>query len=179
MERRTTAATRYAEAIFQIGRDTGSYELWLRELGEVSQVLSDQLAAQVMASPVIPRDRKRAILSRSLPDLSEAVQRFLELLIRHERLMLVPRVLERLKALVDEARGLETARVTTAVPLGAAERQAITARLSARSGKQVQLEEHVDPSVIGGVIAQIGDEIIDGSIRGRLERLRRVLAGVS
>ena len=177
MERRSTAAIRYAEAVFAIARDTNSFDTWLRELGEVEQLLADPLAEQTLLSPVVPRDRKANILRQALPDLNQPVQRFLELLLRRERLGLVPQIRSSLYGMIEAARGVETVKVTTAVPIGPAERDLLTARLSAYTGKQVRLDEAVDPTVVGGVVAQIGDEIVDGSVRGRLERLRRALAG--
>jgi F-type H+-transporting ATPase subunit delta len=177
LAQRSSTAIRYAEAIFQVAHDANTYDTWLRELGEVSLLVSDHQAARVLASPAIPGERKAAILEQALPDLSPQVKRFLALLLRRERLPLVPEVLRRLQELIDQERGLERVRVTTAAPLEADERALVMARLAARTGRRVQLEEAVDPSVIGGVVAQIGDQIIDGSVRGRLQRLRRALAG--
>jgi F-type H+-transporting ATPase subunit delta len=175
--RRSSTANRYAEAVFQVARDSNSFDLWLRELGEVNHVLADPQAARVLFTPVLPRERKAAILRETLPDLSEAVWRFLDFLLKRDRLSLLPRIGEALHELIDAQRGVERARVTTAVPLGAAEREQVKARLAAWSGRQIELDEQVDPSIIGGVVAQVGDEILDGSVRGRLERLRRTLAG--
>ena len=177
MAQRSTAAIRYAEAIFQVARNNQSYDLWLRELSEVGHLLADEQAARVLTSPALPRDRKSGILAAALPDLSEPVRRLLDLLGRRGRLELVPGILESLRQLINQERGVDTARVTTAVPLDPAERELIAARLSERTGKKIQIEASVDPSMIGGVVAQIGDEIIDGSVRGRLDRLRRALAG--
>jgi F-type H+-transporting ATPase subunit delta len=177
MAQRSGTAIRYAEAVFQVAREDQSYDLWLRELGEVEHLLADRATAHVLTSPAVPKERKASILAETLPGLSEPVRRFLDLLLRRDRLELVPRVLEALRELANEARGLETARVTTAVSLGPAEKELVAERLSARTGKRVQVEERVDPELIGGVVAQIGDQIIDGSVRGRLERLRRSLAG--
>jgi F-type H+-transporting ATPase subunit delta len=177
LAQRSSTAIRYAEAIFGVAHDANTYDEWLRELGEASLLVSDPLAARVLASPAIPRERKAAILEQALPDLSPPVKRFLALLLRRERLPLVPDVLGRLRDLIDRERGLERVKVTTAAPLEAAERALVTARLAARTGRRVQLEEAVDPGLIGGVVAQIGDQIIDGSVRGRLQRLRRALTG--
>lgn len=177
MARRSSTAIRYAEAVFQVARDQGTFDLWLRELGEVEHLMANPQAARALLAPVVPRERKAAILQQALPDLSAPVRRFLDLLLHRDRLELVPRITEEFRELVNQERGIEQARVVTAVPLGPAERELVAARLSAWAGKQVQLQETVDPSVIGGVIAQVGDQIIDGSVRGRLERLRRALAG--
>ena len=177
MARRTPAANRYADAVFDVAREDGSFDLWLRELNEVSLLLSDPLAAQVLLNPVIPAERKTAIIAAARPGLSPPVGRFVGLLAVRGLLVALPQILERLRTRVDQERGVETARVTTAVPLDPSERELLAARLSAHFGKRIQLEEAVDPNVIGGVVAQVGDQIIDGSIRGRLARLRRALAG--
>ena len=177
MAQRSTSALRYAEAVFQVARDTNSYDTWLRELGEVEQLLTDPLAAQVLLSPVVPRDRKTAILEQALSGLGQQTRNFVGLLVRRERLELIPQINAALRELIDEARGVEVARVTTAAPLTDDERQLVVARLAERTGKQIRIEEQLDPSIMGGVVAQVGDEIIDGSVRGRLESLRRALAG--
>ena len=177
MARRSTSALRYAEAVFQVARDNQSFDLWLSELAEAEQLLDDPLAARVLLSPVVPRDRKINIVQQALPGLSAPALRFLTLLIHRERLELVPQIAERLHRLVDQARGVQVAQVTTAVPLQPAERQLLTTRLAAHTGRQIRLEEQVDPNIIGGVVAQIGDEIFDDSVRGRLGRLHRVLVG--
>jgi F-type H+-transporting ATPase subunit delta len=177
LAQRSSSAIRYAEAVFQVAREEQGFDRWLRELGELEQLLTDRQAAQVLVNPAIPQDRQMRILAAALPDLSQPIRRFLDLLVRRGQLHLVPRIAETLRELVDVERGLERVKVTTAVPLDPSERDLLAARLAARSGKRVQLEESVDPGLIGGVVAQVGDEIIDGSVRGRLERLRRALAG--
>jgi F-type H+-transporting ATPase subunit delta len=177
LAQRSTSALRYAEAVFQVARDHGSYDTWLRELGEVEQLLTDPLAVQVLLSPVVPHERKSAILDQALSGHSQQTRNFIGLLVRRERLELIPQINAALRELIDAARGVEVARVTTAAPLTDDERRLVTARLAARTGKQIRIEEQVDPAIMGGVVAQIGDEIIDGSVRGRLESLRRVLAG--
>ncbi|MHB8377115.1 MAG: F0F1 ATP synthase subunit delta, partial [Dehalococcoidia bacterium] len=80
---------------------------------------------------------------------------------------------------VDERRGIAHALVTTAVPLSDDERGAVAARLSAITGKTVDVVPVVDPAIIGGVVARIGDQLIDGSTRTRLKALRRSLEGAA
>jgi F-type H+-transporting ATPase subunit delta len=88
---------------------------------------------------------------------------------------LVPEIATQFRRLLNEYRGIAVAQVTTAVPIDDRQKAVIASRLGRRLGKTVTLEERVDPSILGGVIAQVGDTVIDGSIRGRLERLRRTL----
>lgn len=79
------------------------------------------------------------------------------------------------RRLLNEHRGIAVAQVTTAIPIDERQKAVIASRLGRRFGKTVVLEPRVDPAILGGVIAQIGDTVIDSSIRGRLERLRRTL----
>lgn len=176
MARRGSAANRYADAVFAVAGEAGSFDLWLRELSEVEALLADPLAAQVLYNPVIPADRKRAIVAAARPGLSPPVDRFVGLLIDRGRLDWLGRIIERLRSRIDEQRGVEVATVTTAVPLASGQRELLAGRLSERFGKRIQLQERVDPALLGGVVAQVGDQILDGSVRGRLERLRRALA---
>lgn len=176
MARRSTASNRYADAVFDVAAEDGSFDLWLRELSEVEALLADPMATQVLYNPVIPADRKQAIVDAARPGLSPQVGRFIGLLIIRGRLDSLAQIIERLRDRIDEQRGVEVATVTTAVPIGSGERELLSARLSQRFGKRIQLQERVDPAVLGGVVAQVGDQILDGSVRGRLERLRRALA---
>ncbi len=168
-------AARYAEAAFGVARQAGTLDTWLGELERASALFDTPAAAQFLTSPVVPPDRKQAVLFELLPDLPREVQNFLALLARRGRLDLIPAILTEFRQLVQEARGVETAVVTTAVPIDQRQMSLIASRLTRRVGKTVQVEPRVDPSIIGGVVAQIGDDVIDGSVRGRLERLRRAL----
>jgi F-type H+-transporting ATPase subunit delta len=105
------------------------------------------------------------------------MKRFVGLMLQRDRLGDVPDVLREFRVLVDEYHGVQTAEVVSAYPLDDAQRQLISSRLAAEVGTRVHLDERVDPDIIGGVIARVGDRVFDGSVRGRLERLRRTLAG--
>jgi F-type H+-transporting ATPase subunit delta len=111
-----------------------------------------------------------------LPDLRPESRRFVALLVERERLALVPEILAALQQLIEESRGVVRAEVITAVPLDERQTQEVARRLAVYSGKQVRIETSIDPDIIGGVIAQIGDERIDDSVRGRLQRLKQRLA---
>lgn len=176
MARRSGAATRYAEAIFDVAREASTFEAWEAELAEVAEVVANPAAAQVLTSPAIPRAQKSAILAEALPGLSDPMKRFLALLLQRDRLGVAPEVLTGFRRLVNEHRGIQTAEVASAFPLDDEQRRGLERRLAAEFGSRVRLDEQVDPSLIGGIVARVGDRVIDGSVRGCLERLRRVLA---
>jgi F-type H+-transporting ATPase subunit delta len=153
----------------------GTVDPWLAELERAAALFDEPAAAQFLTSPVVPPDRKQAALTELLPGVSPEMANFLGLLTRRGRLDLLPGILAAFGELAREARGVETATVTTAVPIDERQKTLIASRLTQRIGKTVQVETRVDPAILGGVVAQIGDDVIDGSVRGRLERLRRSL----
>ena len=158
-----------------MARQAGTIDTWLGELDAAAALYDSPAAAQFLTSPVVPPDRKQAVLFELLPGLTSEAQNFLALLTRRGRLELVPAIVTEFRQLVQEERGIETATVTTAVPIDERQMTLIASRLTQRIGKAVQIEARIDPSIIGGVVAQIGDDVIDDSVRGRLERLRRSL----
>ena len=109
----------------------------------------------------------------------EPVLRLALLLVRHGRAALLPNVSREFERLLDRERGIVTAIVTSAAPLSDADAKAVSERVAdLRDASTVRLERRVDESLIGGLTVQIGDRLIDASVRGRLERLRaRIVAG--
>jgi F-type H+-transporting ATPase subunit delta len=150
-------------------------DAWLESLDQAASVFDNHAAASFLTSPIVPTEKKRAVLAELLPVVSPEVRRFLEILARRDRLELVPEIAQVFRRLLNEHRGIAVAQVTTAVPIDDRQQSQIASRLGQRLGKTVTVEARVDPAILGGVIAQIGDNVIDGSVRGRLERLRRTL----
>jgi F-type H+-transporting ATPase subunit delta len=168
-------ALRFAEAAFAVARDMNTLDAWLEALDQASSLYDNQAAGLFLTSPVESSEKKQAVLAELLPNVSVEVQRFLAILAHRDRMELVPEIATQFRRLLNEYRGIAVAQVTTAVPIDDRQKAVIASRLGRRLGKTVTLEERVDPSILGGVIAQVGDTVIDGSIRGRLERLRRTL----
>jgi F-type H+-transporting ATPase subunit delta len=168
-------ALRFAEAAFAVARDKNQLDAWLEALEQASSVFDNHAAGLFLTSPVVSAEKKRAVLANLLPSMSEDVTRFLGILAHRDRLNLVPEIAVAFRRLLNETRGVAVAEITTAVPIDERQKTVIASRLGRRLGKTVVLETRVDPSIVGGVIAQVGDNVIDGSVRGRLERLRRSL----
>jgi len=177
MARVSGSARRYATALFVLARDSSQLDRWSRELEQLVTLLQTPDAAQVLTSPAVPEDQRLAALGQLLPGTSPQFRSFLEILVRRGRLELAPEILAEFRRLWDDYRGVVVAEVTTAFPLDANATRLLTQRLTSFTGKQVRLEPRVDPSIIGGVVARVGDELIDDSVRGRLDRMRRRLAG--
>jgi F-type H+-transporting ATPase subunit delta len=100
----------------------------------------------------------------------------LRILVSRQRMHLLPNIVREFEALELEARGIAEADVTVARSVGEAEQEVIARRLSEITGKQVHVQVHVDPGILGGIVVRIGDQLIDSSVAGRLQRLRQRLA---
>jgi F-type H+-transporting ATPase subunit delta len=171
---------RYATAAFTVAGRTGDYDAWLQALTDVARVLQMPSARTVFLSPAVPSTQKAAALDRILPNASPLVRNFMHILVERDRLAEVPGIADALRELINVRRGIITADVTTAVPLDAELEHVVAQRLAAHLGRdatKVTIRSRVDPSIIGGVVARVGDLVIDDSVRGRIERLRRTLAG--
>jgi F-type H+-transporting ATPase subunit delta len=172
------SARRYAEAVYEVARETGDYDQWLRAFDAVNQVLADPTAHEVFISPAIPSEEKWAALQRIFADQPEQVRNLLHILAERDRLGDLGQISLAFRELVDQERGVITAEVTTAVPLDAELAQSVAERLGRylrHDPTRLTIERRVDPTIIGGVVARIGDTIIDDSVRGRIERLRHAL----
>ena len=170
------AARRYAEAVFDLASQAGSQDAWARDLDRLAELLAVPLAAKALTSPAVPLERKLALVDAEVPGLQPQARSLVRLLLHRERLEMVPEIAAAYREVLNRARGIATAQVTTAMPLDEAARAEVAARLARYTGQRVEIQATVDPSIMGGVIARIGDTLIDGSVRGRLEGLRRRLA---
>lgn len=176
----SASARRYASAAFTVAEQSGDFDAWLATLDEVSRIFRTPSARTIFLSPTVPPAQKAAAVERLVPKATPIMRNFLRILIDRDRMAEVPGIAEALRELINQRRGIITAEVTTAVPLDAELERLVTSRLAAHFGRDPQrviIRAHVDPAIIGGVVARVGDQVIDDSVRGRLERLRRTLAG--
>ena len=173
---REIAARRYGEAAFQIAREQGTEESWSEGLSLMTAVFSDPEVGAVMQEARVSTADKMRLAERTLEGVDPLVLNLARLLVHRGRTALAPQIAEALGELVDAERGIAHAVVTTAVPLSEAEARAVAEKLSEISGRQVVVEKQVDEGIIGGLIARIGDRLIDGSTRSQLSALKRRLA---
>ena len=177
MARRDSAARRYAEAAFQVGMRDDTLEQWRSELDLAATVAGDQRALTVLANPAIPVERRAAALADMLGTrVAEPVLNLIRLLLRRGRIEELPRVAAEFRRLDDQRQGITHATATSAIELTPDEIRELTARLEESTGGRIALDVDVDPSLLGGLVVRVGDRMIDGSVRGRLERLRNQLA---
>lgn len=171
-------ARRYAKALFDLAAEANQVDAWAQSLVSLKKAVesSPELAA-LLTSPVYTREQRQGLageLARAL-GLAEAPRHLVLLLAERNRLASLPAIADTFGRLADEKLGRIRARVTSAVPLTEAEAAALAARLAAASKGQVIVERAVDPALLGGVVAQVGSFVYDGSLRSQLEDLRRTL----
>jgi F-type H+-transporting ATPase subunit delta len=169
-------ARRYAQAYFQLARDAGRMEPWGADLARAVEMFEQPAVAEAMRNPRVPL-QERVRLALNLTDgLQPETRNLVRLLVERGRTEALPAVLERYRALADEASGLTRVEVTAAVPLDQALEKDIRDTLSRRLGGSIHTTVRQDPSIIGGLIIRIGDRVIDSSVRTRLQQLRAALA---
>ncbi len=170
------SAKRYARAAFELARDSGEIERWAQDLARANQVLQTQDFLAYLEFPKLTAAQRVDMVRAAMTGLHPLVVNLLCLLASRGRIALVPDLLEEYQALTDAQYGRVRAAVTTAVPLEPDQEQRVKAQLEGMTGKQVIITATIDPEIMGGVMARVGDRIIDGSLRGRLVALKRHLA---
>jgi F-type H+-transporting ATPase subunit delta len=167
-------ARRYAGALFNAAQKLGRVDAVQTDLQMLVLLWNTTPAlSRSLESPLIPGDRKHAVVDELFgKDTDPLTRSFLHLLISKRREDILRTVEAEFRILSDEARGLIRAEATVAAPLSDPDRAALVEGLKTRTGKQIELEVRVDPVVLGGVVVRMQDTVIDGSVRGALERLR-------
>jgi F-type H+-transporting ATPase subunit delta len=177
---RSPSARRYAEAIFEIAMENESFVQWSGDLQTIADFVSEADVAALLANNRVPREEKMRLLAAGLEgEISPLAMNLVRILEDKGKLHLARDIQIIFQEKVDDARGIAHAVVTTAVPLSDDERNAVSARLSSVTGKQVDVTPVVDEAIIGGLIARIGDQLIDGSTRTKLLALKRQLASAT
>jgi F-type H+-transporting ATPase subunit delta len=167
------AAKRYAQAAFAVALEQGSPDRWLGDLDALSDLVAQPEAAAVLQSDRVPDAEKHILLKAALSGVDPAVLNLARLLVAKRRIRLAPQVREEFGNLLDAYKGRARATVTTAVPLTDEQKVEIAASLSRITGKTVSVEQAVDPEIVGGLVARVGDTLIDGSTRSRLVALKK------
>jgi F-type H+-transporting ATPase subunit delta len=173
MARPVTAARRYAEAAFEVALRDDQLDRWSDDLAVAADILGRPEVEPIVHSPAVPLAQRLGLVSGLLESrIQPGALRLVSLLVTRGRVSVLARVAEEYARLLNAHRGVVSATVTSAVPLTADETAAIRSRVEAMAGSAVDLRTEVDPGLIGGMTIQVGDRLLDASIRGRLERLR-------
>lgn len=171
-------AARYAQALYELGIEQNNLPAITEEVRRVTAVYdSSHELRGVLENPIIDESIRKAILGDVLDRLSVGpiTKNTVKLLAERRRLLVLPYLSRALERLTDERTGVVRATVTTAAQLPEGYFSKLKEQLEASLGKKVLLERQIDPSLLGGVVTRIGDRVIDGSLRTRLQRMRQTL----
>jgi F-type H+-transporting ATPase subunit delta len=171
-------ARRYAKALFAMGVAEDSYERFGQELEDLARAFEGSSDLKLaMENPVVRPGQKRAILSGLLPRIapSPVVQRFAQLVLGRGRITLLRPIARAYRELADARAGQVRAVVTSAAPLQLGDLDRVRRALEKRTGRKVIIETKVDSDLIGGLVARVGDLVLDGSVRTQLDEMRRRL----
>lgn len=130
-------------------------------------------------SPAVPQEKKLKLLDAiaAQSGMVKQVRNFIAILIDKRRLNMLPEMIEQVQAQVNERLGFADAEVTSARPLGDDERRALESQVSRATGKTVRASYTQDKTLLGGAVVKVGSTIYDGSVRGRLQRMKQQIAG--
>ncbi len=170
-------AKKYSTALFNIVREKGLIDKAYEQFEDLDNLVkTDKSLLRFLLAPHI-LDRNKVALIKDVfdPRLDPLFVEFLLVLIDKHRVGFLHGIIEEFRELVAEQRGMVVARVTTVKPLNDGQRSALIERLKSKTGKSVELDEKVDPSILGGMIVILGDQIIDGSVRHHLSLLKEEL----
>jgi F-type H+-transporting ATPase subunit delta len=169
---------RYSQAVFNIALQAKELNRWQSDLRKIASLVKDTALFALLQDSELDFDNKARVLSERLGDLNPQALKLVSLLVTKGRLDMIGDIADEYQRLLDNYRGIEgaeVAEVTTAIPLDDEDRLRLAQRLTTIVGKPVVLKPKVDSSLIGGIIIRIGDKLIDGSIRSKLEALRNEL----
>lgn len=165
----------YAQALYDLARSENSVQAVEDGLVAVGQLTgASEDFSRFLRSPVITADDKARALDKIIDQAkpNATVANFLRVVARNGRLFALPAVIVAFRNLSAAARGEATADVTSAVPLTAPQRQTLAETLRDKIGKTVTLNEHVDPSLIGGLVVKVGSQMIDSSLKTKLTAMK-------
>jgi F-type H+-transporting ATPase subunit delta len=174
-------AGRYATALFELADAGKQLDVVADDLTGLKAAIdgSDDLRA-LIRSPLYDRDQQAAAMGAVLEKAgaSDLVRRFVQVVAQNRRLFALPRMIDSYLAELARRRGQVTAEVTSARPLDEAQKTALTEALNKALGGKVQVNEKVDPALLGGLVVKVGSRMIDSSIRSKLQRLKFAMKGV-
>lgn len=171
-------AARYADALFQEAKAENKLEQVIAQLSAVSAA-SEQSAdfKTLIKSPLIGKTEKQAVVDvlKSKGMIDEFLYKFLKLLVSKNRLSLLELISSEIKAMDRKAKGEAEAVITVATAMDEASKGTLKAVLDKITGKKITITENVDPSILGGVIAQVESSLYDASVRGQLNKIKEQL----
>jgi len=172
MSELSTLARPYAEAVFRMAQGENDLAGWSSRVATLAAIVSDAQVARLITDPAVSDERVAGlVIDVAGGDLGERGANFVKVLAENDRLSLLPEVCTQFETLKANAEGTLEATITSAQELTQAQVDDLVAGLKAKFNRSVNVQVAVDPELIGGAVIAIGDQVIDGSVKGRLQRM--------
>lgn len=172
MSELSTLARPYAEAVFRIAQGENDLAGWSARVQSLALIVSDAQLARLISDPAVSAEQVAGLLIEVAgSDLGASGANFVHVLAENNRLSLLPEIYAQFEALKANAEGTLEATITSAQELTQAQIDDLVAGLKAKFNRAVNVQVAVDPELIGGAVVAIGDQVIDGSVKGRLQRM--------
>lgn len=172
MSELSTLARPYAEAVFRMAQGENDLAGWSSRLQSLALIVSDAQVARLIADPAVSAGRVAGLIVEVAGgDLGERGGNFVKVLAENDRLSLLPEIGAQFETLKANAEGTLEATITSAQVLTQAQLDDLIAGLKTKFNRTVNVQVAVDPELIGGAVIAIGDQVIDGSVKGRLQRM--------
>jgi F-type H+-transporting ATPase subunit delta len=169
---RATIARPYAKAAFQYAQDAKAFADWSQGLRAAAEIVADPRVAALTKSPQTSQDDLVSIISDVAGDkLKPGMQNFVRVLAENHRLLLLPEIAAHYEELRSDVENTIDVEVVSAVALNSAQAEKLSQALSARLKRKIRMQNSVDATLLGGAVVRAGDLVIDGSLKGRLQRL--------
>lgn len=170
----------YSEALFEVALEENKVDLFLDEMSFVTETFKlHPEFFEFFRTPLVRVDEKKKVIEEVFGNkLSKEINNFLKIVIDKRRGHFIKQIQLEYEKIVNGHKGIISAVATTSIPLSVEDKKVLQDKLSALTGKTVKLSNDIDESVIGGVLVKIGDKVIDGTIKGRLEEMKESLSQI-
>jgi F-type H+-transporting ATPase subunit delta len=167
----------YARSLFEVAKEQDKLDVVREQLGAFADALGETRELQMFFfSPYFSTHEKEDGLERAVSDVDPVVMNFLKLLIEKHRMPTMFRIRANFDALWEDENRLLPVQITSAVELDEKTVRELGDRISEQTGRKVELSSQVEPDILGGIVVQVGNSVLDASVRTRLEQLRRQVA---
>ena len=175
MPEASNVARRYAAGIFQLAEEERTSDRWRAELAKLDELLADEVLVAAFQNPAVGITRRMELAKVLAPELKPETENLLRLLVEHHRTRYMHEIREAFEGLADEASGIVHATIATAIDLDEDDRRRYEQALARKLGRTVNVTFLADPAMVGGATIQVGDHLVDGTVRTQLARLRQEL----
>lgn len=178
---KSVAARRYAEALFQLGDEKNTLEQLSEELQVVQEVFQEnEQIYTFLEHPRVNHEQKKQFLEEAFQGLQADVINTIKLLVERHRTLIIPTIVDHFNQMVNDAKGIAEVKVYSVRKLSDSEQQALSAKFAKRIGKKgINIDNIVDPSLLGGLKIRIGNTIFDGSVSSKLNRIEKNIVSVN